>query len=379
MTVETIARHAFVGTDEDGPCEQDDCRLSREHPCHGRAEPLRIAVAPAARTLGRPSAAAGVARASPRTSLRLNLMTAREVVDLPTPTGEGELLGSLVRRGDRIVAGAATGHGKTTFGLAAVRAITTRSTLLDWQGTGGRGLVIDTEQGLRTIQRRLREAGLNHSEDVDYLRAPDGLSLDGDREQVEQLEEVIAAGGYAIVLADPLYKLHRGDSNDERAAVDLMRLFDRWREAYGFALFLPVHTRKTPPGARFTINEFFGSSAYTRGAEVVVGLQLVRPGYSRLHFFKDRDGDLPVSEAWGLLFDREQGYRRDPNDGRKETAADKVRGLLATDPGMTLEQLMTATGYAERTMRGALRQLGAQDRSGPHNLKLWHLPEEAEP
>ena len=74
-----------------------------------------------------------------------------------------------------------------------------------------------------------------------------------------------------------------------------------------------------------------------------------------------------------------EGFRRDPDDGLKVTAADKVRGLLATDPGMTLEQLMTATGYAERTMRGALRQLGAQDPSGPHNLKLWHLPEEAEP
>ena len=100
------------------------------------------------------------------------------------------------------------------------------------------------------------------------------------------------------MLVDPLYKAHTGDSNDERSAVDLMRRFDKWRDDLGFALIIPVHTRKPPPATKFTVNELFGSSAYQRGAEIVLGLQRVRPGYSRLHFFKDRDGDLPVGTAW---------------------------------------------------------------------------------
>ena len=137
-------------------------------------------------------------------------------------------------------------------------------------------LVIDAEQGLKTIKRRLTEAGLGDCEEVDYLRVPDGLSLDSDEEQVAELKRVLAAGNYALVLADPLYKLHSGDSNDERQAVNLMRRFDAWREQYRFALQLPVHCRKPPPGAKFSIHEFFGSSAYLRGAEVVIGLQRPR-------------------------------------------------------------------------------------------------------
>jgi hypothetical protein len=136
------------------------------------------------------------------------------------------------------------------------------------------------------------------------------------------------------VLCDPLYKLHAGDSNAEREAVDLMRRFDAWREQLRFALLLPVHCRKPVPGLRFSIHDLFGSSAYVRGAEVVLGLQRVRDGYARLHFLKDRDGDLPISTAWGCLFDRENGFRGDPDDGNHEpTTAEQIRELLEATPG----------------------------------------------
>jgi hypothetical protein len=308
----------------------------------------------------------------------IEVMTARDLCALPDPPSE-ELLGPLLVRGQRVVIGADSGAGKTSLVTRLVRAITEGGPFLDWSGKRGRALVIDAEQGLRTIKRRLRESGLEESLGVAYVRAPDGLSLDTDDDQVAQLEAVLAAGSYDLVVADPLYKLHTGDSNAEREAVDLMCRFDAWRERFGFALVIVVHTRKPPPGAKFTMNEFFGSSAYLRGAEVVLGLRRVGPGYSRLHFFKDRDGDLPVGEAWGLLFDRESGYRRDPDDGKpKQTAADKVRELLEAEPGMTETQLVEATGNKERTVRGALTQLGAISDSGPNNTKFWRLPDQGE-
>lgn len=170
-----------------------------------------------------------------------------------------------------------------------------------------------------------------------------------------------------MVVADPLYKLHQGDSNDEREAVDLMRRFDGWRERFRFALVLPVHCRKPVPGTKFSIHDLFGSSAYVRGAEVVLGLQRVSDGYAKLHFLKDRDGDLPIGVAWGLLFDREEGFRRDPKDGEpRETALDKVRELLTVDPTLTPKQLEQASGYKERTIRDALRKL--RDEEGPEAL-----------
>ncbi len=311
----------------------------------------------------------------------VEVLNAKAICALPDPPLSDELLGPLVTRGSRLVIGAHTGEGKTTITLQVVRAISTRGPFLDWTGAGGRALIIDAEQGLKTIKRRLHEAGLHESEDVDYIRVPDGLSLDTDERHVAAIEEVLADGDYALIVADPLYKLHTGDSNDERAAVDLMRRFDAWREQYRFAFVLPVHCRKPPIGAKFTMHEFFGSTAYLRGAEVVLGLQRIRDGYGRLHFFKDRDGDLSIGAKWGLLFDREQGFRRDPDDETpKRTAAEQVRELLEQQPGLTIGQLVKETGYAERTIRKALKDIGAEDtRPGDAATdKLWTVEDNPE-
>jgi Bifunctional DNA primase/polymerase, N-terminal/AAA domain/Primase C terminal 1 (PriCT-1) len=309
------------------------------------------------------------------------VLTARATCELPDPDGSDELLGPLLMRGNRLVIGAHTGEGKTTIALQIVRAVTTSSGFLDWTGAGGRALIIDAEQGLRTIKRRLREAGLGESDSIDYIRAPDGLALDSNDAHVAAVAAVLEAGSYSVVVADPLYKLHTGDSNEERAAVDLMRRFDAWREQYRFALVLPVHCRKPPAGAKFSMHEMFGSTAYLRGAEVVVGLQRLRDGYSRMHFFKDRDGDLPIGAKWGLLFDRETGFRRDPEDENpKQNATEQVRELLEEQPKMTTAQLVAATGYADRTVRKALSEIGATgDRPGDAaTAKLWSVEEDTE-
>lgn len=89
----------------------------------------------------------------------LEVLTAKAVCELPEPPAEDELLGPLVVRGGRLVLGGQTGEGKTTLGLQIIAAIATGSELLGWAGREGRVLVIDAEQGLRTIKRRLREAG----------------------------------------------------------------------------------------------------------------------------------------------------------------------------------------------------------------------------
>ena len=51
--------------------------------------------------------------------------------------------------------------------------------------------------------------------------------------------------------------------------------------------------------------------------------------------------------------------------------------LLKAQPGMTLEQLIAATGRADRTVRGALKKLGTNDkRAGSQGEKLWSLDED---
>ena len=290
-----------------------------------------------------------IAGAPPTT---LQVMTARELCERPDPPTSDQLLGPLVVRRQRTILGAHTGEGKTTMLLQVVAAVLDGRGFLGWDGAGeARALVIDAEQGERTAKRRLREAGLGGADRLDYARVPDGLALDSSDADVAEIEALLAAGEYDVVVAGPLYKMHRGDSNDERAAVDLMRTLDRWRDEYGFALLSEVHLRKPPPqGARLTIHDVFGSSAYVRGAEVVLGLRRVAPGIAQLHFFKDRDGDLPVGERWALTFDREHGFRRDER-APKPSTAERVRELREAQPDITQTRAAEILRVSDRTVR----------------------------
>ena len=267
-------------------------------------------------------------------------ITARELMELPDPPASAELVGPLLVRGARTVLGAQTGEGKTTLALQLVHAAVSGRDFLEWKGSRYRALMIDAEQGLRTIKRRLREAGLDGSTDVDYPARPRwSLARPGRPRRVPAGGDP-RRGGVRPGRRRPAHKLHRGDSNDERHAVDLMRRLDAWRDRFGFALLLLMHRRKSQVGLKgFKMDDLFGSTAYLRGAEVVLGLERKHEGYSKLHFFKDRDGDLPVGSAWGLLFDQEEGFRRDPEDGKsKETAIDKVLAALGSEPGLSLKQ-----------------------------------------
>jgi KaiC/GvpD/RAD55 family RecA-like ATPase len=249
-----------------------------------------------------------------------SILTALELCEKPDRETSAELLGPLVIRSARTVVVGDVGEGKTSLVLQWVRAIVEAGDFLDWRGQcETRALLIDLEQGEKSAKRALRDAGLDQSEAVDYLLRPDGLALDQDEAEMAALTETIAAGGYGVVVLDPYYKAHRvDDPNTERSVTDLMRKLDALRATYGFALILPAHPRKEPSKSngprKLTIHDVAGSGVVVRGAEVVVGIERVAHGYGRLRFLKDRDGNLPIGEAWRLIFERGEGFRRDPRD-----------------------------------------------------------------
>lgn len=288
------------------------------------------------------------------------------------------LLGPIAVRGYRTVIGGPTGEGKTTISFQILRAIVAGEAFLEWQGRGKcRALIVDLEQGARTLRRRLCEAKLNRA-GVDIVSIPGGLSLDSDRAQLEEFDRLLSRG-YDIVLVDPLYKMHTGDSSDERAAVDLMRVLDAWREQLGFALLLVAHCRKRSSDRRFrlALDDIFGSSAYVRGAEVVLGIQRTGDGRSRLLYLKDRDGDLPINQSWKLLFTAGVGFEREPDDGdRRARTADTIRAQLEEHPWeLTKPKLQEITGIGKRTLEQALSDLGAEHRpgGGAHSLHVYAL------
>jgi RecA-family ATPase len=179
----------------------------------------------------------------------IEVRTAREITALPDPDESDLLVGPLVRIGARTIVVAAPGHGKTTLAGQFVSAA-----LSGWEALGyfgakvGPALIIDLEQGIRSIKRALRDVGLENREDVLYVQVPDGLALDSDEEHRAEVERVLEEHRPVLVVLDPYYKAHRGESNEERGVVDLMRYLDGLRARYGFALIMPAHPRQDQTG-----------------------------------------------------------------------------------------------------------------------------------
>jgi hypothetical protein len=314
----------------------------------------------------------------PRPPTKLQVLSARELMALPDPDTSGYLLGPLIYRGHRIVVGGWTGHGKTTFTLHMTAAACYGREFLKWTGLGGlRALVVDVEQGQRTVKRRLRETGLDKSDRVKYLRVPDGLALDSDAEAIAGIEKILHNGKFDIVLADPLYKLHRGDPNDTQAAVELMRRFDEWRERYQFALLLPMHCRKPREASSLSPHDLFGSSAWQWGAEMLMGVERKSESMTWLHFWKDREGEVAedgaaVGTHWDIKFDRENGFRRyAPKQGApKFDLVQFIYEALRINGPMTREEIKNLLWSKRRSptmgqIDGALKKLG--DRGVTHD------------
>jgi len=300
---------------------------------------------------------------------RLQVATLKELYETENP-GYESLLGPYIIRGLRTLIGAGTGEGKSTLTMWMLRAVLHGEDFLGEQGIGAdregrrpKVLIIDAEQSLPDIQRLAEETGLTDSEDIVYCSVPDGLDLMEGSHDAAEVEEIIEEIRPDIVVVDPLYKAARIDSNDERQAVDLMRLFDRWRATYGFAFVMPVHTRKgmkTPQGsAGFSMDDIFGSGAFSRGAEVILGLRRPGPGYSKLHIFKHRPGMIDAGIVIDMRFDRQTGFSRmERDDGKSMT--EMVVSLLALNPeGMTLDEIAESMGRTKESVRHALR--GAEE------------------
>lgn len=312
-----------------------------------------------------------------------SVMSAPDLCAMESESQEN-FAGALLWRGARLVIGGHTGHGKTAFVLELVKAAVTGTAFLGFEKPDAplRVLIVDLEQGLRTVQRRLKLSGLGDQPGLDYLRVPDGIRLDQSPAERAELEGIIERGGYDIVVIDPLYKAHGGDSLDERAMVDLMRVLDAWREQYRFALVIPMHMRKPPSGPQgkgtLSMHDVFGSSGLIRGAEVVVGIERLEENRARLHWWKDREGDLPVGKKWVLKFSAADGYEV-MNEGKIVSDDERILNALrdANGGGMTYTQLGTELGIKKRTLEGhmaGLERSGViEAQVGPRGAKTWFI------
>jgi hypothetical protein len=292
--------------------------------------------------------------------------TAREFMARPEPPGGVELVGPLLRRAQRTVLIGETGRGKTTLSMQLVAGVLLGHDVLGWRGAGvGKVLVIDLEQGERSIKRGLRDNALEDRDDLVILSCPDGLALDENTDDQATVAQLIEAHRPAAVVIDPFYKAHRADdSNAERPIVDLMRYLDGLRAQYGFGMLVPVHARKagpaTPKARQLGLDDAAGSGAIVRGAEVVLAIEFVDHGRGRLRVLKDRDGELDVQRVIDLRFQRESGFSIADDEGLEDSLEDRIRDVASREP-LTAREYATQVGARRQTVEAVLEKLVERD------------------
>jgi 5S rRNA maturation endonuclease (ribonuclease M5) len=324
----------------------------------------------------------------PQPPFQITVYSAHDLSNLELPTAAEPIVGPFLRRGMATLIGGLTGNGKTTWIYQALNAAVDGGDFLGEPAAGGaRVLAVDLEQHAQTLKRNLRESGLDQSDAVDVAPIPEGLALDKRSDQLDALEEVLAAKPYDVVAIDPFYKLHEADSSDELQARLLVALLRRWINQYGFALLTATHCRKLPAGRNtITLDDLFGSSLFTRDPEIVLGIQRWND-LSKLHVFKSREPGLEHGQTFELLFTRGRGYWLKPTidtqerEAELERVGETARKWITQHPGQSTNKVKSAVGIALKVGRDkVVEALECQVKSGliPEPLrsgrraKLWY-------
>ncbi len=269
----------------------------------------------------------------------------------PDPPGGGELLGPLLVRGERTLLLGGPGVGKSRLALRWGAAVAAGRSFGTFSAAGGaRVLLLDLEQHPRVLRARLRAEGLHRPGAGDpfcILSIPAGLELDRDPAQRQQLCDVLAEVRPELLIIDPLYRLHAGDSREEAVLAAALQPLDEARAEHDMAVLLVCHPRKALNGharQQLVLDDAAGSGLLGRAVEVALALE--RVGHeARLRLLKDRNGRLSDSMRESLLVD----FLADGRCQRDLAAAAEGRDLAAE-----LEQLF-ADGQWRVTKDLALR------------------------
>lgn len=209
------------------------------------------------------------------------------------------LVPNLWERMDRVVITGFEGTGKSyllaQFALAIAAGVHPfRAEVI--KPHGHRVLILDMENSRRQIRRRyaiirrqvdrIRESAalspMDWSTAVRFYHRPEGIDLSNPSE-VARAERAIAATAPDLVLAGPLYRMHRLNLNDEPAAREIVEVLDRWRVKYGFTLIVEAHVGHVGESSGGRKLRPTGSSLFMRWPEFGYGIRAFGDGAAEEH------------------------------------------------------------------------------------------------
>lgn len=288
------------------------------------------------------------------------------------------------------------GAGKSYIALDAIRAITTEMLFLDHfeVKTPGNILVIDMENGLRRLQKRMKGMGFSGTNNIYFLKYPElfGL-LEENVLFMESVANLIKTKNIVMVVLDSFIDFI--ESGSENTAEDTNKIFKAFRSIAPEIAYFVLHHDTKPQG-----REQRTAGQKTRGSTNIMA-QLVNqfyitktknPKIINIEQGKARDSEPVAKFTIEFITGEDQqmsGFRYLGEFKGEVKLIEEVSELiyehLKTNSHTTKEELTILTeekGYTARTTRDALTALkkkglidGAKQ-TGSGNTLFYFLTEE---
>jgi hypothetical protein len=215
-------------------------------------------------------------------------LSLQELLDEPAEP-HNWLIPNLLERSDRLVLTGFEGTGKSM--LLAQMALATAAGVHPFTAepisrAGYRVLIIDCENSRNQIRRRYRAMvgpvnairedycldPVDWSTQLRFVHRPEGVDLT-EAGEFARIEQAIAATAPDLVVAGPLYRMHRHDVGEEPAARALVDALDRLRVKHGFTLICEAHSGHAGEHAGKRKLRPVGSSLFLRWPEFGYGIR----------------------------------------------------------------------------------------------------------
>ena len=307
------------------------------------------------------------------TKISLQPRSAEELISqAPEVTWQVE---SILPQGAAMVVVADAGVGKTWMTLDLALAIDQGIPwLAHFPVQQGAVLVIDEENADALLKERLQKLlraydMLDDASEVriEFLTAQ-GVNL-SDEDYVAEIERVLDAGGFKLVIVDSLVRVHQGNENDAGEMARVFGIVKRWIGKYGCSFVFCHHQRKPGMAGNDPANMYRGSSEIRAFVDVHLDLKAVRgeKGVFTVNHVKSRYAE-PIPPFNVEIADIGESatqvhYAGEPSSGsqdKSEEAQEFIRSLAADREWHSRQEILEKGGemkYPRDTLDTARKDL----------------------
>ncbi len=196
----------------------------------------------------------------------------------------------------------------------------------EYKASQGKVLIIDKENHLRHIQKRLNLLKFGN-ESIQYYVGNDDFLIDKEMDFIE-LSEIITKENIKLVIFDSFVRIHSGDENESKYVNKVMKSFRRLTNL-GTTIIFIHHNRKENLNTQSTTNSIRGSSDILAGIDCL--LQVTKLSKESLHITQSKLRLGEEVDPFSVQINRSENHIKfiyGGKSGYKNKETNEVRGLI---------------------------------------------------